>query len=249
MRKTAVYTFLFITLSAGCMNMSVHDNKIYFLDSFISKLYIFDDNGSPIQTVCLKNISRSGFYDYFIKRDSFNSLVYDSLNESMYVLDEEYKVRRSVSLKDIMKKDIIPKLFPVGSNSVILSSSDNLGIFILRNNGTRMIIFSDSPYSDFFSDGKNIFLLFSDHISKYSISGVFIKNIPLPLEKIPYSSLYVTSSNIFLKNPYGIVSLKKDLSEIGFLEDSSVLSYTGIGSTLYYFTSNSSIIELWSAEN
>ncbi len=248
MQKTAIFITFLLTLSLQCMNMSVYDDKIYILDGFNRELFVFNDDGSKEHTVCLKNISRSGYFDFFIKRDRFYSLIHDCFNGSVYVLDEKYEVRKTITLKNIYEEEIAPKIYPAGSSSMFFSTSDYLSIYILRDNRARMIILSEIPYTDFFSDGKNIFLLYNDHISVYTVSGIFIKKIPLPLPETPYSSLYITSSHIFLHNLYGITYLKKDLSDSGFMEDMSIISYAGTGDTLFY-SSIVSKIKIWRAKN
>jgi len=181
-RKHAIILLFSIFISSGFLyprdsfSISAFGDKIYVLDGFEKELHIYGRNNVKSERIELKNISTSGFFDFFIRYDDFISYIVDSEKSIIYVLDENYNLKKSSDIATSHGIRIYKKIFPTGYNSVLLASYDKNRIYSLKNNILKEILSLEKEFTDIHFDGNGLHVLFGSDFSVYSAEGRYIKS-------------------------------------------------------------------------
>ena len=182
-RKHVRILLFFIFLTSGILysrdnfSISAYGDKIYVLDGFGKELYVYSLTNVLVNKIELKNISPSGFFDFFIRYDDFISYLVDSEKGIIYILDENYILKKRSDIVDSHGIRIYKKIFPTGYNSVLLASYDKNRIYSLKNNILKEILSFEKEFTDIHFDGNGLHVLFGSDFSVYSAEGRYIKRV------------------------------------------------------------------------
>ncbi|MBN2857018.1 MAG: hypothetical protein JXN63_01315 [Candidatus Delongbacteria bacterium] len=230
--------YCFITLNAQVFTAGSFKNRIYLLDGLAMRLTVYNRDTVPVQKISLKNISKNSVFDFFLPYDDFNIYLSDSFRDIIYLLDENFALKKSIDVKKEHGTEIYRKIFPFRYDGLIIASKNMREVFELRNNRMKKIINTETEFEDIFADKDFIYLLFKNSISVYSFTGIFIKRTAVP--EIPdYSDFIVNDSRIYLKSKSGITSFNPLIREFSELELAGNSVFTAIDSTLYIFSGDS----------
>lgn len=237
---------IFIVLIAYCFTLlngqiftaGSFKDKIYLLDGFSKELSVYDNNAEPEKKLSLKNISKNAIFDFFIRYDDFNIYLSDSNRNMIYLLDENFALKKSSDIKNEHNTEIYRKIFPSEYNGLIICTKNKNEVFKLRNNRTIKIISLEREFVDIFADKDFIYLLFKDNISIYSHTGIYLKQIAVPNEQ-EYSEFIINDSRAYLKSNNRITSVNRINKQFSNLELLGITAFTALDSTLYYFSGDS----------
>ncbi|MBN2790003.1 MAG: hypothetical protein JXR69_07425 [Candidatus Delongbacteria bacterium] len=184
-------------------SLNLFNKEFYFFDGFENNLQIYTDNGKLIKEVDMSNINKNSISDFFIRYNSINSYLFDSISGVLYFLDENYNLSYSFDLTEIFKLKLNAEIYPANYNSLILASEDLEKYYILENKEMSEIIFlSDDPV-DYSYSSNSLFILFSDKVEVYSYEGIYQRSFPLK-ELIEPSKIFISGKNLFVKHKDGI---------------------------------------------
>lgn len=189
--KHARILLFFIILTSGILcsrdnfSISAYGDKIYVLDGFGKELYIYSKTTVLVNKIALKNISPSGFFDFFIRYDDFISYLVDSEKGVIYILDENYVLKKSSDIVNSHGITIYKKIFPTGYNSVLLASYDKNRIYSLKNNILKEILSFEKDFTDIYFVESELYVLFGGDYSVYTAEGRFEKSGYVNSSKTP----------------------------------------------------------------
>lgn len=197
--KHARILLFFIVLTSGILcsrdnfSISAYDDKIYVLDGFGKELYIYSKTTVLLNKIHLKNISPSGFFDFFIRYDDFISYLVDSEKGVIYILDENYILKKRSDIVNSHGIAIYKKIFPTGYNSVLIAAYDKKNIYSLKNNILKEILSFEKEFTDIYFRINELYVFFGSDFSVYSAEGRYIRSGSLYSEK-KISSFFSTDS-------------------------------------------------------
>jgi len=197
-RTVSSILFLLIMLPFlyGRVNISLwtYGGSVYILDGFEKIIRIFDTEMKEIKLVNLKNISSAGSFDFFSVHDPYRSYLSDAVSGTIWQLDGKYEVKMILDVKKT-GRELSRAVFPFEYNSLIAASENRESVFLIRNSIFSEIIISDVPFTDIWSSGGIIYLLYKDCLRTYTAEGVFLSE--MPLTKM-YDMVRSSDSGIFL---------------------------------------------------
>ncbi len=160
--------------SRNNFSISAYGDKIYVLDGFGKELYIYSKTNVLVSKIALKNISPSGFFDFFIRYDDFISYLVDSEKGIIFILDEDYDLKKRSDIVDSHGIRIYKKVLPTGYNSVLIASYEKRNIYSLKNNILKEILSFDNEFTEIYFRENELYVLFGSEYSVYSTEGVYI---------------------------------------------------------------------------
>ena len=219
-------------------SLSACDGRIYLLNGFGMELKVYNLNKDLVDTVSLKNISSGGFFDFFVKYDMFVSYLTDSEKGIIYVLDENFALKKQSDTVGTHGVKFYKKIFPTGYNSILTASYERDKIYSLTNNILKEILSFDKAFTDIFVSADDLYVLTETEISVYSTDGIFKSRTKLNSDK-EYGSINSDNGNIIISSQGEITSvslLERKTETIPVDENSCSLIYAG---HIYYFSADS----------
>ncbi|MBU4486311.1 MAG: hypothetical protein KKD38_05230 [Candidatus Delongbacteria bacterium] len=218
--------------------LSNFGDQIYLLNGFDKELKIFDMNLTLQKKISLKNISQSGFFDFFIRYDPFRSYIVDSESGNIFLLDENLALKKRLEIEKSHGIRIYRKVFPIDYNSLLIASYEKDKIYTLENNFLKERLSCDDGFIDIYADRNGLYILFEKMISVYSPEGIFKNNIIIDKTK-NYESIYPTISGIFIKSPNEVTEFSFSSKKFKHLKYDGSSVFTAIDSLFYYFSEDS----------
>lgn len=178
--NTSIF-MLFLTVESlfprDNFSLSAHGDRIYVLNGFSKEISVYNNNKVVQKTLNLKNISPSGFFDFFVRYDDFLSYLVDSEKGVIYILDENFSLKKQSDIEKSHGIRIYKKVFPTEYNSVLLASYGKDKIYSLKNNSLKEILSFDKGFTDICFSGKKLYVLSGEEISVHTPEGRFEKKM------------------------------------------------------------------------
>ena len=236
---------LMMMFSRDTYSISCHEGVVYFLDGFDKMLTLYGSDGTEIKKISLKNISNSGYFDNYIKYDKYLSYLTDTVNKTVFLLDENYDLKKSSEIVLPENEGFYENIFPSGYNSIILASEDRTDVYSLTSNNLKQIITFQTSFNDLFVDRSKIYILFREKFSVFETNGIPVRTISLSSE---YDQIFADGGTVLLSSPEKISVINLDvMKQDNFQADKRSLPFL-LNNEPYFFAPETKVFKRISNE-